>query len=78
MGMYLPGDIAQLADLARPSIGVITAVRGTHLSRAGSIDAIERGKAELVEALPADGTAILNLDDERVGRLGARVRAPGS
>ncbi len=75
MGMYTPGDIAQLADLARPSIGVITAVRGTHLSRAGSIDAIERGKAELVEALPAEGTAVLNADDERVGRFAGRTRA---
>lgn len=75
MGMYMPRDIAQLADLARPSIGVVTAVRGTHLSRAGSIDAIERGKAELVEALPADGTAVLNADDERVGRFRAHTRA---
>ena len=51
MGMYTPGDIALLAALARPSIGVVTAVRGTHVSRAGSIDEIERGKRELVEAL---------------------------
>lgn len=78
MGMYTPGDIAQLAALARPSIGVVTAVRGTHVSRAGSIDEIERGKRELVEALPAGGTAILNADDPRVLRmrdaLGSDVR----
>jgi UDP-N-acetylmuramoyl-tripeptide--D-alanyl-D-alanine ligase len=66
MGMYVPGDIAQLAALARPSIGVVTAVRGTHLARAGSIEAIEQGKRELVEALPAGGTAVLNADDPRV------------
>jgi UDP-N-acetylmuramoyl-tripeptide--D-alanyl-D-alanine ligase len=69
MGMYVPGDIAMLAALAKPQIGVVTAVRGTHLARAGSIDAIERGKRELVEALPADGTAVLNSDDERVARM---------
>ncbi|MDQ3937745.1 MAG: UDP-N-acetylmuramoyl-tripeptide--D-alanyl-D-alanine ligase, partial [Chloroflexota bacterium] len=69
MGMYVPGDIAQLARLARPHIGVVTAVRGTHLSRAGSLDAIERGKRELVEALPDDGNAILNADDPRVSRM---------
>ena len=69
MGMYVPGDIATLAALARPTIGVVTAVRGTHLSRAGSIDAIERGKRELVEALPPDGTAVLNSDDPRVARM---------
>ncbi len=69
MGMYMPGDIALLAALARPSIGVVTAVRGSHLERAGSMDEIERGKRQLVEALPADGTAILNADDERVARM---------
>ena len=75
MGMYVPGDIAQLAALARPAIGVVTAVRGTHLSRAGTIDAIERGKRELVEALPARGTAVLNADDPRVARMAEDVHA---
>jgi UDP-N-acetylmuramoyl-tripeptide--D-alanyl-D-alanine ligase len=69
MGMYVAGDIALLAALARPSVGVITAVRSTHLSRAGSIDAIEKGKRELVEALPRNGTAVLNADDPRVNRM---------
>ncbi len=55
--------------MARPTIGVVTAVRSTHLERMGSIDAIERGKRELVEALPAGGTAVLNGDDERVARM---------
>ena len=73
MGMYQPGDIALLAALARPDIGVVTAVRGTHVSRAGSIDEVERGKRELVEALPAGGTAVLNADDPRVARMGAHV-----
>ena len=69
MGMYVPGDIAMLAALAQPKIGVVTAVRGTHLSRAGSIDAVERGKRELIEALPTGGTAVLNADDARVARM---------
>jgi len=68
MGLYVPGDIRLLARLARPTIGVVTAVRGVHLSRAGTIDAIEAGKRELIEALPAGGTAILNADDPRVTR----------
>lgn len=75
MGLYTTGEIALLAGLARPSIGVVTAVRGVHLSRAGSIDAIERGKRELVEALPADGTAILNIDDERVAAMARHTSA---
>jgi UDP-N-acetylmuramoyl-tripeptide--D-alanyl-D-alanine ligase len=64
-----------LAGLARPSIGVVTAVRGVHLSRAGSIDAIEAGKRELVEALPASGWAVLNADDERVRRMAGHTPA---
>jgi UDP-N-acetylmuramoyl-tripeptide--D-alanyl-D-alanine ligase len=73
MGMYQPGDIAALAALARPSVGVVTAVRGTHLSRAGSIDEIERGKRELVEGLPSGGTAVLNADDPRVARMASHL-----
>ena len=73
MGMYTPGDISLLAALARPSIGVVTAVRGTHLSRAGSIDAIEAGKRELVQSLPAGGTAVLNADDPRVARMASHL-----
>lgn len=75
MGLYTTGEIALLASLARPSIGVVTAVRGVHLSRAGSIEAIERGKRELVEALPADGWAVLNADDERVRRMAGHTAA---
>ncbi len=75
MGMYTGGEIADLARIARPSIGVVTAVREIHLARAGSLDAIEAAKAELVEALPADGVAVLNADDERVSRMAARTAA---
>jgi UDP-N-acetylmuramoyl-tripeptide--D-alanyl-D-alanine ligase len=53
----------------------VTAVQPVHLSRIGSIEAIERAKAELVEALPANGTAVLNADDERVARMASRTPA---
>jgi UDP-N-acetylmuramoyl-tripeptide--D-alanyl-D-alanine ligase len=75
MGMYVGGEIADLAAIACPKIGVVTAVRGVHLSRIGTIDAVERAKAELVEALPEDGVAVLNADDPRVSRMRARTRA---
>ncbi len=75
MGMYQGGEIAVLAALGRPSIGVVTAVAPIHLERAGSLEAIENAKAELVEALPPGGTAVLNHDDPRVRSFAARTRA---
>ena len=66
MGMYSTAEIARLCEIARPQIGVITNIGPAHLERAGSMDTIVAAKRELVEALPADGTAILNMDDERV------------
>ena len=75
MGMYVGGEIRDLARIARPRIGVVTAVLGVHLSRIGTIDAVEDAKAELVEALPADGVAVLNADDARVRRMASRTPA---
>lgn len=75
MGMYVGGEIADLAAIGRPSIGVVTAVQAVHLSRIGSLEAVERAKAELVEALPADGTAVLNADDPIVARMDRRTAA---
>lgn len=68
MGFYVPGEIKLLCELAKPQIGVITNIGTVHAERAGSIETIAKGKAELVQALPPapDGVAILNYDDERV------------
>jgi UDP-N-acetylmuramoyl-tripeptide--D-alanyl-D-alanine ligase len=75
MGMYVGGEIADLARIGRPEIGIVTAVQPVHLSRIGTIEAIEQAKGELVEALPEDGVAVLNADDERVRRMGSRTTA---
>jgi UDP-N-acetylmuramoyl-tripeptide--D-alanyl-D-alanine ligase len=66
MGMYTTGEIARLCQLAKPKIGVVTLIGPVHLERAGSMDAIVAAKRELVEALPDNGMAVLNKDDERV------------
>jgi UDP-N-acetylmuramoyl-tripeptide--D-alanyl-D-alanine ligase len=78
MGMYAGGEIADLAAIARPRIGVVTAVQPVHLSRIGTLEAIEQAKGELIEALPRDGRAVLNADDARVRRMAARTEAPST
>jgi UDP-N-acetylmuramoyl-tripeptide--D-alanyl-D-alanine ligase len=75
MGMYVSGEIADLAAMAQPTIGVVTAVQAVHLSRIGTIEAIEQAKGELLEALPAGGTAVLNADDPIVTRMDDRTAA---
>jgi len=69
MSMYTVGEIARLAEIAVPEVGVVLAVHPTHLERAGSLERIARAKAELPEALPRDGLAVLNADDPRVAAM---------
>jgi UDP-N-acetylmuramoyl-tripeptide--D-alanyl-D-alanine ligase len=68
MGFYLPGEIALLCEIALPQVGVVTNIGTVHAERAGSQEAIARGKAELVQSLPPapEGAAILNFDDPLV------------
>ncbi len=75
MGMWAPGEIRLLASLARPHIGIVTNVGPSHLERMGSFEAIINAKAELVEALPANGVAILNADDVHVAAMANRTQA---
>jgi UDP-N-acetylmuramoyl-tripeptide--D-alanyl-D-alanine ligase len=63
MGMYAPGDIALLASIARPDVGIVTNVAPIHLERMGTIERIARAKSELVASLQANGLAVLNGDD---------------
>jgi len=68
-------EIYDLARLTHPTVGVITSIGQAHIDTLGSIEAIEREKAHLLEALPPDGLAILNRDDERTWHQRTRTRA---
>lgn len=77
MGFYVPGEISFLCNLAKPQVGVITNIGTVHAERAGSQAEIARGKAELIQALPAapDGVAVLNYDDPWVRPMAEMTKA---
>jgi UDP-N-acetylmuramoyl-tripeptide--D-alanyl-D-alanine ligase len=76
MGTSMPGDIAYLAALAGPTMGVVTTVSATHTERLGSPDGVAAEKSALVRALPAHGRAILNADDRRVRAMAGVAACP--
>jgi UDP-N-acetylmuramoyl-tripeptide--D-alanyl-D-alanine ligase len=90
MGMRGLGQIAELCDIARPHAAVITAIGPVHLELVGSVEAVARSKAELLDALPQGGVAVVpdeplldpylrgDLDIRRVGTADAELREDGA
>ena len=90
MGMRGFGQIAELCEIARPDVGVITAVGPVHLELVGSVEGVARAKAELLEALPSGGIAVVpdtpelkphlrdDLDVRRVGVVDVELRPDGA
>src|SRR6266496_2266203 len=70
MGMSHAGEIRALTQIARPEIGVVTNVAPVHLEFFDSLGGIARAKYELIESLPATGTAVLTADDDYVSQFG--------
>jgi UDP-N-acetylmuramoyl-tripeptide--D-alanyl-D-alanine ligase len=76
MGMQRAGDIGRLAQLAGPTVGIITNIGTVHMEFFDSNEQLARGKGELVAALPASGLAVLNADDHFFGLLSEMSAAP--
>jgi UDP-N-acetylmuramoyl-tripeptide--D-alanyl-D-alanine ligase len=75
IGTNARGEVAALAALAAPTVGVVTTVAAVHTEFLGSLDGVREEKAGLVRALAADGVAVLNADDPRVAGMAAETRA---
>lgn len=75
MGARGAGHIKDLCTVARPTTGIVTRVASVHTEQFGTLDDVAVAKAELVEALPASGFAVLNQSDHRVAAMAARTDA---
>lgn len=75
MGARGIGHISYLTGIARPRVGLVLNVGAAHLGEFGSVEGTARAKGELVEALPADGVAVLNADDPLVSAMASRTSA---
>jgi UDP-N-acetylmuramoyl-tripeptide--D-alanyl-D-alanine ligase len=75
MGAQTVGEVALLCRVAPPRIGVVTVIGPEHLEFFGSLENVIQAEGEIVEALPADGIAVLNADDPHVRSMDRRTQA---
>lgn len=75
MGMRGFGHIRDLCEIARPTVGIVTVIGAAHLEFVGSLEGVAKAKGELVEALPDDGLAVLNADQDLCMGLAMRTNA---
>ncbi|WP_022909736.1 UDP-N-acetylmuramoyl-tripeptide--D-alanyl-D-alanine ligase [Aestuariimicrobium kwangyangense] len=73
MGARGQGHIAWLCSMTPPLVSMVLNVGSAHLGEFGSVEGIARAKGEIVEALPAEGWAVLNADDRRVAAMASRT-----
>ncbi len=75
IGTSLHGEIARLAEITRPDVGVLTNIGPSHLEFLGDLEGVAREKGSLAEALPARGCLVANADDALAWRLRERTQA---
>ena len=75
LGTNNPGEIARLAEICSPDIGVLTNIGPAHLEGLGSIEGVMQEKGDLLKSLGPGGKAILNADDPRVIQLASSTKA---
>ena len=75
MGAKQPGDIREICDLVHPQYGILTSIGEQHLETFGSVENIIATKFELVDAIPADGAAFLNIDNDYIRSRSVSVPA---
>ncbi|MGH7262589.1 MAG: UDP-N-acetylmuramoyl-tripeptide--D-alanyl-D-alanine ligase [Candidatus Rokuibacteriota bacterium] len=76
LGANQRGEIAALAEVARPTVGIVTTVAAVHTEFFGSLEEVQREKGALVRAIPAEGRVILNGDDARVRAMAGEACCP--
>src|SRR5215468_2307613 len=76
LGANQPGEIASLAEISHPTVGVVTVVASAHTEFFGSLDGVQAEKSALVRVIPPDGTVVLNADDVRVIAMRDLARGP--
>ncbi|MEJ2282912.1 MAG: UDP-N-acetylmuramoyl-tripeptide--D-alanyl-D-alanine ligase [Desulfobacterales bacterium] len=74
LGTNNPGEIARLAEISAPDIGVLTNIGPAHLEGLGSLEGVMREKGDLIKGLGPGGKAVLNADDTRVLQLAREAR----
>ncbi|MBD9436903.1 UDP-N-acetylmuramoyl-tripeptide--D-alanyl-D-alanine ligase [Pseudoxanthomonas sp. PXM03] len=73
MGAGKPGDIAYLTDIVTPEVALVNNIAAAHLERMGSLMGVAETKGAIYDALPADGTAVINADDAFAEYFASRV-----
>ena len=75
MGAYKIGEIEKICSFVKPKYGVLTGIGNQHMDLFGSIENLVQAKSELLRALPEDGVAVVNVDNNHRERLFENVKA---